>query len=47
MGPDDLDLAQFRIEIDGVRILLIETVTTKHTGEVQTPLTKTIEQQFS
>lgn len=28
-------------------IVLIETVTTKHTGDVQTPLTKTIEQQLS
>jgi mannose-6-phosphate isomerase-like protein (cupin superfamily) len=28
-------------------IVLIETVTTKHTGDVETPLTKTIEQQFT
>jgi mannose-6-phosphate isomerase-like protein (cupin superfamily) len=28
-------------------IILIETMTTKHTGEVETPLTKTIEQQLS
>ncbi len=28
-------------------VLLIETVTTQHTGDVQTPLTKTIEQQLS
>ena len=28
-------------------IALIETVTTKHTGEVDTPLTKTIEQQLT
>lgn len=27
-------------------IILVETVTTKHTGDVQTPLTKTIEQQL-
>ena len=27
-------------------IALIETVTTKHTGNVDTPLTKTIEQQL-
>jgi mannose-6-phosphate isomerase-like protein (cupin superfamily) len=27
-------------------IVLIETVTTKHTGNVETPLTKTIEQQL-
>ena len=27
-------------------ILLIETLTTKHTGDVETPLTKTIEQQL-
>jgi mannose-6-phosphate isomerase-like protein (cupin superfamily) len=27
-------------------IALIETVTTKHTGDVETPLTKTIEQQL-
>jgi hypothetical protein len=26
---------------------LIETVTTKHTGDVETPLTKTIEQQLA
>ncbi|WP_062117840.1 cupin domain-containing protein [Aureimonas sp. AU40] len=28
-------------------IVLIETVTTKHTGDVDTPLTKTIEQQLA
>ena len=28
-------------------IVLVETVTTKHTGDVETPLTKTIEQQMS
>ena len=28
-------------------IALIETVTTKHTGDVDTPLTKTIEQQLA
>jgi mannose-6-phosphate isomerase-like protein (cupin superfamily) len=28
-------------------IVLIETVTTKHTGNVETPLTKSIEQQLS
>ena len=28
-------------------IVLVETVTTKHTGDVETPLTKTIEQQLS
>jgi mannose-6-phosphate isomerase-like protein (cupin superfamily) len=28
-------------------IVLIETVTTKHTGDLQTPLTKTIEQQLA
>ena len=28
-------------------IVLIETVTTKHTGDVETPLTKTIEQQLA
>jgi quercetin dioxygenase-like cupin family protein len=28
-------------------IALIETVTTKHTGDVETPLTKTIEQQLA
>ncbi len=28
-------------------IVLVETVTTKHTGDVKTPLTKTIEQQMS
>ena len=28
-------------------IMLVETVTTKHTGSVETPLTKTIEQQLS
>ncbi len=28
-------------------IVLIETVTTKHTGDVETPLTKTIERQLS
>ncbi len=28
-------------------IMLIETVTTQHTGDVHTPLTKTIEQQLS
>jgi mannose-6-phosphate isomerase-like protein (cupin superfamily) len=28
-------------------IVLIETVTTKHTGDVVTPLTKTIEQQLT
>jgi quercetin dioxygenase-like cupin family protein len=28
-------------------IALIETVTTKHTGDIQTPLTKTIDQQLS
>jgi quercetin dioxygenase-like cupin family protein len=28
-------------------IVLVETVTTKHTGDVETPLTKTIEQQIS
>jgi quercetin dioxygenase-like cupin family protein len=28
-------------------IVLIETVTTKHTGDVQTPLTKTIAEQLS
>lgn len=27
-------------------ILLVETVTTQHTGDVQSPLTKTIEQQL-
>jgi mannose-6-phosphate isomerase-like protein (cupin superfamily) len=27
-------------------IVLIETVTTKHTGDVETPLTKTLEQQL-
>jgi len=27
-------------------IVLIETVTTKHTGDVETPLTKSIEQQL-
>jgi len=30
-----------------VRIVLIETVTTQHTGNVVTPRTKTIEQQLS
>jgi mannose-6-phosphate isomerase-like protein (cupin superfamily) len=28
-------------------IVLVETVTTKHTGDVDTPLTKTIEEQLS
>lgn len=28
-------------------IVLIETVTTKHTGDVDTPLTKSIEQQLA
>ncbi|HEY6352707.1 MAG TPA: cupin domain-containing protein [Candidatus Angelobacter sp.] len=28
-------------------IVLVETVTTKHTGDVQTPFTKTIEQQLA
>lgn len=28
-------------------IVLIETITTKHTGDIETPLTKTIEQQLS
>ena len=28
-------------------MLLVETVTTKHTGDVVTPLTKTLEQQLS
>jgi hypothetical protein len=28
-------------------IVLIETVTTKHTSELETPLTRTIEQQLS
>jgi quercetin dioxygenase-like cupin family protein len=28
-------------------ILLVETVTTRHTGDVQTPLTKTIDQQLA
>ncbi len=28
-------------------IVLVETVTTRHTGDVETPLTKTIEQQLS
>jgi quercetin dioxygenase-like cupin family protein len=28
-------------------IVLVETVTTKHTGDVETPLTRTIEQQLS
>lgn len=28
-------------------IVLIETVTTKHTGDKETPLTKTIEQQLT
>jgi len=28
-------------------IMLIETVTTKHTGDVETPLTKSIKQQLS
>ena len=27
-------------------IMLVETVTTKHTGDVQTPLTRTIEEQL-
>ena len=27
-------------------IVLIETVTTEHTGDIQTPLTRTIDQQF-
>jgi len=28
-------------------IVLVETVTTKHTGDVETPLTRTIEQQIA
>lgn len=32
---------------DDCWIALIETVTTKHTGDVETPLTKTIEQQLA
>lgn len=32
---------------DDCWIALIETVTTKHTGDVDTPLTKTIEQQLA
>jgi mannose-6-phosphate isomerase-like protein (cupin superfamily) len=28
-------------------IVLIETVTTKHTGDVETPLTKSVAQQLS
>jgi hypothetical protein len=28
-------------------IVLIETVTTQHTGDIKTPLTKTIEQQLA
>jgi mannose-6-phosphate isomerase-like protein (cupin superfamily) len=28
-------------------ILLVETVTTRHTGDVQTPLTRTIDQQLA
>jgi mannose-6-phosphate isomerase-like protein (cupin superfamily) len=28
-------------------IVLVETVTTRHTGDVETPLTKTIEQQLA
>lgn len=34
------------VAADECCILLIETVTTKHTGDVETPLTKTIEQQL-
>lgn len=32
---------------DDCWIVLVETVTTKHTGNVDTPLTKTIEQQLN
>jgi hypothetical protein len=28
-------------------IALIETITTKHTGNIETPLTRTIEQQLA
>ena len=34
------------VAVEECWILLIETVTTKHTGDVDTPLTKTIEQQL-
>jgi quercetin dioxygenase-like cupin family protein len=35
------------VAVDECWIVLVETVTTKHTGDVETPLTRTIEQQLS
>jgi len=47
LGFDDRSIHEFRSPRKNAVVLLIEMVTTKHTSDVETPLTRSIEEQLA